>query len=182
MSDTASSSSSPGEEGAAPSALPVVSAILATAISAAEKRASSADVAHGVLAALRHLRAAADEEAGYTMAAAIDTTVRQHLLANVMAERRRVGHEPDEVLLPPAGPGASVAAAILESAADSCLAVNAHAPDNEPLEIAVNALAGQIGRHLNGLPAWPSVERELHKSQEGRATAAVLPIDGVTIH
>lgn len=165
-------------------ALPVVTAILASAISVAEERASSGDVVHGVLAALRHLRHTADEEAGYAMASAIDTSVRNSLLVSGMSERRRIGHEPITAPLPPAGPGASIASIIMESAADSCLAVNAHAPDNEPLEIAVNALAMQIGSHLNGLPAWDDVEREMRRPAErhGPGPAAILPIGGATIH
>jgi len=167
---------------AVPAALPVVSAILATAISAAEKRASPADVAHGVIAALRHLRATADEEAGYAMAAAIDTAVRQHLLAGGMADLRLNGHGPAAAALPPAGPGAAAASAILQSAADSCLAINAHASDNEPLEIAVGALTRQIARHLGGEPGWEVVERELHRPILHHGGGPILPFRGVTVH
>jgi hypothetical protein len=172
----------PTAAASAPASLPVISAILATALSAAEKRAGPADVAHGVIAALRHLRATADEEAGYTMAAAIDTTVRQHLLAGGMSELRRTGRGPVFTALPPAGPGAAAAALIMESAADSCLAINAHAQDNEPLEIAVNALALQIGRHLGGEPGWEMVERELHRPVERHGGGPILPFKGVTVH
>lgn len=163
--------------GAIPAALPVVGAILATAISAAEKRASPADVAHGVIAALRHLRATADEEAGDAMAAAIDAAVRQHFPQGRLSSSGAAAG-----FLPPAGPGAAAAAMIMESAADSCLAVNAHAPDNGPLEIAVNALTLQMLRHLDGPPEWETVERELRRPIERHGAGPILPFRGVTLH
>lgn len=177
--EAASGAAQNGEAGASalPAALPVVGAILATAISAAEKRASRADVAHGVIAALRHLRATADEQAGDAMASAIDAAVRQHLPAKPLS---RAGAAMN--VLPPAGPGAAAAATIMESAADSCLAVNAHAPDNEPLEIAVNALTLQMLRHLDGPPEWETVERELQRPTERHGAGPILPFRGVTVH
>lgn len=176
--EAASSAPQNGEAGAnaLPAAFPVVGAILATAISAAEKRASPADVAHGVIAALRHLRATADEQAGDAMAAAIDAAVRQHFPQGPLAPRPIVS------ALPPAGPGAAAAATIMESAADSCLAVNAHAPDNGPLEIAVNALTLQMLRHLDGPPEWEMVERELQRPTERHGAGPILPFRGVTVH
>lgn len=161
-----------------PASLPVVSAILATALAAAEKRASPGDVAHGVLAALRRLRATADEEAGDAMVAAIDAAIRQNLLTGGLTDRRGPA---TIAALPPVGPGAAAAAVIMESAAESCLAVNAHAPDNEPLEIAVNALTFQIGRHLGGAPGWEEVERELHRPLAHHGVGAILPA-GAVIH
>lgn len=177
--EAASGAPQNGEAGsvALPAAFPVVGAILATAISAAEKRASPADVAHGVIAALRHLRATADEQAGDAMASAIDAAVRQHLPAGPLSQIR-----PTVSVLPPAGPGAATAAMIMESAADSCLAINAHAPDNGPLEIAVNALTLQMLRHLDGAPEWETVERELHRPTERHGAGPILPFRGVTVH
>lgn len=160
---------------------PVVGAVVASAVSAAEKRASPADVAYGVVAALRRLRAAADEEAGYAMAAAVDTAIRRNLLAGSLAELRRTGRNPPHVVLPTAGPGAASAAAIMESAADSCLAINAYAPDNGPFEAAVGVLTHQIGRHLDGEPAWESVERELHRPA-AQSGGFILPLQGATVH
>lgn len=176
--EAASGAPQNGEAGsvALPAALPVVGAILATAISAAEKRASPADVAHGVIAALRHLRATADEQAGDAMASAIDAAVRQHLPQGPLALRPVVS------VLPPAGPGAATAAMIMESAADSCLAINAHAPDNGPLEIAVNALTLQMLRHLDSAPEWETVERELRRPTERHGAGPILPVRGVTVH
>lgn len=164
---------------ALPPAFPVVGAILATAISAAEKRASPGDVAHGVMAALRHLRATADEEAGDAMASAIDDAVRQHLIGGAPSDLRGGA---TATALPAAGPGAAVAAAIMESAADSCLAVNAHAPDNSPLEIAVNALTFQMLRHLSGAPDWETVSRELRRPTMRHGAGPILPFRGVTVH
>ncbi len=163
---------------------PVVQAVIASALHAARERSGPGDVAHGLIAGLRHLRTAADEQGGYAVAAAIDTAVRTRILAENLEAARRDGRRPDPVALPAAGPALAVATAILENAADSCLAVNAHAPDNGPLEIAVFALTGQLIQHLGGAPDWRDVERELHRpsARHGAVSSAVLPAAGATVH
>lgn len=164
--------------------LPVVNAIVATAVAAAGKRGSAGDVAHGLIAGLRHLRAAVDEEAGYAMAAAIDQAIRSSLLAGNLERLRLTGSTPVPVPLPDPGPGATAAAIIVSSATDSCLAVNAHADDNGPLEHAVFALTSQLVSQLGGAPDWPALEKELHRPYDlnGPVAAAVLPVRGVTVH
>jgi len=164
--------------------LPVVTAIVATAVAAAGKRGSAGDVVHGLIAGLRHLRAAVDEEAGYAMAAAIDQAIHSSLLAGNLESLRLTGSTPAPVPLPVPGPGATAAAVIVSSATDSCLAVNAHADDNRPLEHAVFALTNQLVKQLGGAPDWPALERELHRpyTLNGPVAAAVLPVQGVTVH
>lgn len=163
---------------------PVVNAILATAVAAAVKRAKPSDVAHGIIAGLRLLRSAAEQEAGYTMATAIDTAIRTRLLVENLSALRTTGHAPTAVPLPPAGPGAASAAAIFVSAAESCLTVNAHAPDNGPLELAVFAFSTQLVQQLGGAPDWRDLCGELHRPSEKRdaAQAAALPAGGGTVH
>lgn len=166
------------------STLPVVTAIVANAVAAAGKRGSAGDVAHGLIAGLRHLRAAVDEEAGYAMAAAIDQAIHSSLLAGNLEQLRQTGSTPAPVPLPNPGPGANAAAVIVSSATDSCLAVNAHAPDNGPLEHAVVILTSQLVKQLGGAPDWPALEKELHRPYgfSGPIAAAVLPVAGVTVH
>ncbi|WP_448204169.1 hypothetical protein [Azospirillum sp. sgz302134] len=170
--------------GESASMAPVISAILGTAVTAAAKRASAADVAHGIIAGLRLLRSAAEDEAGYTMATAIDTAIRTRLLVENLSSLRTTGHEPDPVPLPPPGPGVAIAGAIFVSAAESCLTVNAHADDNEPLELAVFAFASQLLQQLGGSPEWRILMQELHRPSERRdaAQAAALPDGGGTVH
>ncbi|HEY0835315.1 MAG TPA: hypothetical protein VGE72_15540 [Azospirillum sp.] len=164
--------------------LPVVNAIIATATSAALKRGSEEDVGLGVIAALRRLRATAQEEAGLTVVAAIDTVIRSRLLAENLTHLRASGAPPDAITIPAAGRGTNTAAAIFESAADSCLAVNAHAPDNGPLELAVYALTGQLVQRFGGTPAWPALKDELDRPLGGHIAAptSVLPIEGAPVH
>ena len=163
---------------------PVVNAILATAVAAAAKRADGGDVAHGIIAGLRLLRSAVEAEAGYAMASAIDTAVRTRLLVENLSALRSTGRTPQAVALPPPGPGASVAAAIFVSAAESCLTVNAHAPDNAPLELAVFAFSTQLVQQLGGAPEWPALAGELHRPcvRRDAAQTAALPAGGGTVH
>lgn len=142
---------------------PVVAAILGTAVAAAAKRGASGDVARGLIAGLRVLRATVEEEAGYTMAAAVDTAIRTRLLVDNLAKLRTTGHEPEAIPLPLPGPGASAAAAIFESAAESCLTVNGHAEDNGPLEHAVFAFTAQLLQQLGGAPEWRCLAGELRR-------------------
>lgn len=166
------------------SSLPVVTAIVTNAVAAAGKRGSAGDVAHGLIAGLRHLRAAVDEEAGYAMAAAIDQAIHSSLLAGNLERLRQTGSTPAPVPLPDPGPGANAAAVIVSSATDSCLAVNAHADDNRPLEHAVFILTSQLVNQLGGAPDWQALEKELHRPYglNGPVAAAVLPVRGVTVH
>lgn len=175
---------SPVTGGDAASMSPIVNAILSTAVAAAAQRAEPADVAHGIIAGLRLLRSAVEAEAGYTMATAIDTAIRTRLLVENLSTLRTTGQEPKAVPLPPPGPGASVAAAIFVSAAESCLTVNAHAPDNGPLELAVFAFSTQLVQQLGGAPEWRNLVGELHRPSERRdaAQAAALPAGGGTVH
>lgn len=163
---------------------PVVNAILGTAVAAAAKRAAAADVVHGIVAGLRLLRSAAEAEAGYTMAAAIDTAIRTRLLVENLSALRTTGHEPVPVPLPAPGPNIAISAAIFVSAAESCLTVNAHAEDNAPLELAVFAFSTQLIQQLGGVPEWRTLMRELHRPTESRdeAPETVLPAGGITIH
>ena len=163
---------------------PVVNAILGTATAAAAKRAEGSDVAHGIIAGLRLLRSAAEAEAGYTMAAAIDTAIRTRMLVENLSALRTTGHEPAPAPLPPPGPGVAIAAAIFVSAAESCLTVNAHAEDNGPLELAVFAFSTQLIQQLGGAPDWRTLMRELHRPSEPRDDApdADFTVGGGTVH
>jgi len=163
---------------------PVVNAILGTAVAAAVKRADPNDVAHGIIAGLRLLRSAVEQEAGYAMATAIDTAIRTRLLVENLSALRTTGHAPTAVPLLPPGPGAAVAASIFVSAAESCLTVNAHAEDNGPLELAVFAFSSQLVQQLGGAPDWRDLVGELRRPSERRdaAQAAALPAGGGTVH
>lgn len=163
---------------------PVVAAIVDSAAAAAAERAPPADVTHGVVSALRHLRAAIDDQAGFAMAASMDNAIQARILVENLRTLRLSGSPPPPVRLPPVGASAVVASAIFESAAESCLAVNALAPDNEPLEHAIVAFTAQLFQQLGGMPEWGELKAELHRPH-GRAAdiaAAVLPATGATLH
>jgi hypothetical protein len=173
------------DEAEAAATAPVVGAILGTALNAAARRASHADVVHGLIAGLRLLRSAVEEEAGYAMAAAVDSAIRTRLLAENLSRLRSSGFAPESVPLPLPGREAGTATAIFEHAAQSCLAVNAHADDNTPLEQALSAFTAQLLQELGGAPGWSELVHELRLSSARRRVAAmaILPTGGAaTIH
>lgn len=174
-----------GEEGPGGRPLsPVVAAIINSAAAAAAQRADTADITHGLVSALRHLRAAIDDQAGFAMAASMDNAIQARIMVENLRGLRLSGSPPPPVRLPPVGAGAVVASAIFESAAESCLAVNALAPDNEPLEHAIVAFTAQLFQRLGGMPEWGELKAALHRPH-GRASdivAAVLPATGATLH
>ncbi len=157
----------PNPPGEGESLSPVVTAILGTAVAAAAKRGASGDVARGLIAGLRVLRATVEEEAGYTMAAAFDTAIRTRLLVDNLAKLRTTGHEPEAIPLPAPGPAATATVAIFESAAESCLTINSHAEDNGPLEHAVFAFTTQLLQQLGGAPEWRCLAGELRRPPDG---------------
>lgn len=163
---------------------PVVAAIVDSAAAAAAERAAPADVTHGLVGALRHLRAAIDDQAGFAMAASMDNAIQARIMVENLRVLRLSGSPPHPVRLPPVGASAVVATAIFESAAESCLAINALAPDNGPLEHAIVAFTAQLFEQLGGMPEWGELKAELHRPH-GRAAdiaAAVLPATGATLH
>lgn len=163
---------------------PVVSAIVNTAAAAAAERAAPGDVTHGLVSALRHLRAAIDDQAGFAMAASMDNAIQARIMVENLRTLRVAGSPPRPVRLPPVGPGVVAASAIFESAAESCLAINALAPDNEPLEHAIVAFTAQLFETLGGMPEWGELKAELHRphGRGAEIAAAVLPATGATVH
>lgn len=162
----------------------VVNAIIGTALDAAMRRGTPKDVALGLIAGLRQIRFAADEAAGFTAASAIDGAIQAQIISDGLTAMRRTGVQPKSVHLPQPGVSTSNVAAIFEGAADACLAVNAHAEDNEPLHYAVLVMASQLVLQLGGTPNWGELQAELHRHHEPHSPipVPVLPTEGTTIH
>lgn len=144
---------------------PVIGSIVSSAVAVAGRRAPPADVANGLLSALRRVRNAVDDQGGYAMAASIDGAIRTRMMADNLDILRRTGVVPQPRRLPPAGPSTAAAAAILASAVDSCLAVNAMTDDNAPLDFMVYLLSTHLLIHLGGAPEWGDLVSALHRSE-----------------
>jgi hypothetical protein len=124
-----------------------IEAIIELAIKTARRRASSDDIAAGLIAALRRIRAALDEESP-KMASQMDATVRDVLIAANLGRREA----PAPIAIPAPGHDAGFASLVLEDAALTCLALNAHTDDNSALHAAICLFAARLVAELGGAP------------------------------
>ncbi len=141
-----------------------VEALIDTMIGkAAQHGTSDADIAHGIVAALANLRETFATQGGYAAMRSFDDTLRTHLLAHGLDQRRSLGREPARIrLLPPAGPHAARAAAILRDAVTTGLLLNIWGPGNLLVQVAAGRLLVRLVERLdNALPTWEALEEWL---------------------
>jgi hypothetical protein len=132
--------------------MPTPEQIIDSAWHAASQRASTDEMAVATVTALRRLHQVVGESAGETAAAVFRDAVR-HLVLQANLRRLRIARQvPAPRELPEAEAGARVACAILEDAANGCLALNAAAEDNTPLCEATEIFAERLFALLGGAP------------------------------
>ena len=148
-----------------------IEAVIELAIKTARRRAPSGDVAAGLVAALRRIRAALDEESP-TMASQLDATVRDVLIAANLG-RREV---PPPVPLPAPGAAAPFASIVLEDAALTCIALNAHTPDNSALHTAICVFAARLVAELGGTPAIGTVLDSIRAGRSDGSDTTPIPV------
>lgn len=153
----------PASRPAEPPVKAVEALIDAMVAKAAQNGATSADVAHGIVAALTHLRGTFASQGGYAAMRSFDDTLRTFVLAQGMEIRRSSGCEPARLhRLPAAGPGAVRAAAILRDAVSTGLLLNLWGPGNLLLQAAAGRLMVRLVEVLEGaLPDWAALEEWL---------------------
>ncbi|HYD99612.1 MAG TPA: hypothetical protein VEH84_09525 [Alphaproteobacteria bacterium] len=151
--------------------LPVMTALIGTAVASAERRAGPAETAIAVLAALRRLRALIDEQAGFAAAALWDDSLREILLAQSLQRRARGDEAAGALPVPSHSEGERRARAILEDAVQSTLMLNAVGPGNLAVQAATGILLGHLLRLLDGVPAAETLLAELRREPEMRAVA-----------
>ena len=104
------------------------------------------------IAALRRLHQVVDESAGETAAAVFRDSVRYLVIQANLRRLRTARQVPEPRKLPEAQNAARVACAILEDAANGCLALNCAAEDNTPLCEATENLLERLFALLGGTP------------------------------
>ena len=129
-----------------------VDTIIDGAWKAASNRATSDDLACGVLAALRRLHQVVEENAGETAAGIFLASVRQVVIQATLQRIRFNRKLPSPASLPQPLPQSRRACAILEDAANACIAVNCQADDNGPLCDATEKLLSRLFDLLGGTP------------------------------
>jgi hypothetical protein len=132
--------------------MPTTEQIIDNAWRAASQRASADEMAVATVAALRRLHQVVDESAGETAAAVFRDSVRYLVIQANLRRLRTARQVPEPRSLPEAEAGARVACAILEDAANGCLALNCAAEDNGPLCEATENLLERLFALLGGTP------------------------------
>jgi hypothetical protein len=148
-----------------------IEAVIELAIKTARRRAPSGDIAAGLVAALRRMRAAVDEESP-ARASQLDATVRDVLIAANLG-RREV---PAPVTLPEPGQAGGFASVVLEDAALTCLALNAHTEDNSALHAAICCFAARLVGELGGAPAIGAVLDRIHAGASDGCETTAIPV------
>jgi hypothetical protein len=138
-----------------------VDTIIGSAWEAASNRGSSEALACGTLAALRRLRQVIEENAGETAAGIFLASVREIVIRATLRNIRRQRKLPAPVALPVSGPESRVACAILEDAANACLALNCQADDNTPLCEATELLLQRLFDLIGGTPDTDEITRRI---------------------
>jgi len=140
----------------------LISTVIASAMDRAARGAGEGDLVHGVLAGLKRLRAIVGSQAGYSAACGLDDSVHDIFLQRSLES---FGSGAVAVPLPPRGPNAIRACAILEDVAMSCLTLNAFFKGNTALDLGVQVLTERLIECAGGVPDWGAVIDEL-RSQD----------------
>jgi hypothetical protein len=141
--------------------MPTTEQIIDNAWRAASQRASADEMAVATVAALRRLHQVVDESAGETAAAVFRDSVRYLLIQANLRRLRTARQVPEPRPLPEAQAGARIACAILEDAANGCLALNCAADDNTPLCEATENLLERLFALLGGTPEIAALTRRI---------------------
>jgi len=153
----------------------IVRSILDQARSTAARRAGQADMACGLVAALRRLRAFVGASSGDSGSAEFDDAVRGHVLKRGMVETARIGRPPAPVEIPASGPQAAFASAVLEDAVMSCLGFSSVAPASVLVALCTSALIEALIDTLGGIPDPIALVAQLRPEDGEGAMLATLP-------
>ncbi len=128
----------------------LISAVIGSALDRAARSAGNADLARGVLAALKRIRMVVSVQAGYGAACGLDDAIHMVFVEHALAVFGIL--EVPSVPLPGKSAAARRASVILEDAAMSCLTLNAYFPGNAAMTLAVSTLAERLVDCLGGIP------------------------------
>jgi len=132
----------------------MIEPVIDHSLTIAHRRASVGDVAHGLIAGLKRIRAAVDEVGGYSMVSILDGAIRDRLIIRGL-RAVRAGEQELPARLPVAGPHSAVAETIMVAAAETCVIYGADQPDVTGLLYAAFLL---VDRLIEALHAAPTCE------------------------
>jgi hypothetical protein len=153
-----------------------IQGVLDIAFRVAEGRSSSdEDVALGLIAALRRIHVAA-EEMHEGMALRLRGEIRDIIIAHNLERLRESKALPSPAALPkPNQSSARLAIALLEDAANSCLALNALTPNNECVKLAVHLLMRRLIAAVGGAPDYSQLIDRIAGPAAGSPSVLSVP-------
>jgi len=129
----------------------MIEPVIDHSLTIANRRASVADVAHGLIAALKRIRSALEEVGGYSMVSILDGSIRDRLIIRGLRAVRSGEHELP-ARIPVAGPRALVTETIMVAAAETCVIYGADQPDVSGLLYAAFMLVDRLIEVLHAAP------------------------------
>ncbi|HTH97130.1 MAG TPA: hypothetical protein VL574_06900 [Stellaceae bacterium] len=118
----------------------------------ARVRASCADVAYGLVAALKRIYALIEEIAGPTTMPMLDGCLRNRIILRSLRLTPRLAGPAASLPLPVAGPHAALAETILVSAAESCLATKSLTSEEGDIFMLAFIMIDRLFELLGGVP------------------------------
>ncbi|HEV2674577.1 MAG TPA: hypothetical protein VGV37_08550 [Aliidongia sp.] len=151
----------------------MIEPVIDHSLTIANNRASVGDVAHGLIAAVKRVRAAVEEVGGYTMVSILEGAIRDRLIIRGLRAARS-GERELPATLPVPGPRALVTETIMVAAAETCLIYGADEPDVTGLLYTAFML---VDRLIEALHAAPTVDDLLACLRADDVHDAVVPVD-----
>ena len=119
----------------------------------ANSRGSVGDVAHGLIAALKRIRAAIEDDGGYTMVSTLDGAIRDRLIIRGLRAVRSGEREIPVIMpVPVPGPRALATETIMVAAAETCVIYGADEPTIAGLFYTAFTLVDRLIEALHGAP------------------------------
>jgi hypothetical protein len=143
----------------------MIEPVIDHSLTIANRRASVADVAHGLIAALKRIRSAVEEVGGYNMVSMMDGSIRDRLIIRGLRAVRSGEHELP-ARIPVAGPRALLAETIMVASAETCVIYSADHPDVSGLLYTAFMLVDRLIEVLHAAPTCDDLLACLQEDDE----------------
>jgi hypothetical protein len=149
----------------------MIEPVIDQSLAIAHARAPVGDVAHGIVAALRRMRAAIEDAGGYGMVSILDGAIRDRLIIRNLRDMKE-GCKGLPARLPSPGRAATLAETIMVGAADTCLIYSAQTPDSNEVILTVFLLLDRLIETLHAVPELGDLLEWLQDAEEEAAALA----------
>ncbi len=141
----------PMKMGANDTTITLIEPVIDQSLDLLRGRAGAEDIAHGVLVALRRVRATLEEMGGYAPLSTLDTAIRHRLIIRQLRSRR-AGELTRTVPLPRPGAQGQLTETVMLASVETCLVYALREPDLCGLFVVVFVLVDRLVEAMGDLP------------------------------